>query len=90
MDPAEYYYNKFRDHFSIFWLSLDTKVSCSRLKAHQRQNFWGERCISPIARSVNEEGEFFSIGDLLARPDQGLPDHLVVAAVNTLQRLPTW
>jgi hypothetical protein len=77
MDPAEYYYNKFRDHFSIFWFSLDTKGSCSRLKAHQRQNFWGDRRPSAIARSVNEEGDFFSFRDLITRPDQGLPNHFV-------------
>lgn len=77
MGTAEYYQNKFRDHFKTFWLSLNTRGSCSHSRAHQRRDFWGNRIGSALTQVLNEEGEYFSVGDLLAHPDKGLPDHLL-------------
>jgi hypothetical protein len=76
MEPTEYYYGKFRTHFATFWGSLELKGSCSRARAHQRQDFWGGRLRSPISGALRANGSYFSVGDLLARPDHDLPDHL--------------
>lgn len=76
MDPASYYYSSFRNQFGAFWRSLERGGSCSRARAHQRQDFWGHRLGSPISSVLNAEGGYFSIGDLIAAPDNGLPDHL--------------
>lgn len=76
MDPVEYYHGKFRDQFGAFWRSLELKGSCSRARAHQRQDFWGHRLGSSISSTLNADGGYFSVGDLLALPDQELPDHL--------------
>lgn len=76
MEPAEYYYGKFRNQFDAFWRSLEVKGSCSRARAHQHQDFWGQRLGSPISSTLNADGSYFSVGDLFASPDQGFPDHL--------------
>ena len=77
MKVEEYYYKIFEKHFRIFVRSLNTKGSCSRLRAHQRQNFWGDRRPSFLAQSLKKDGEFFSIHDLRFQPDKGFPNHLV-------------
>lgn len=76
MDPAQYYRGVFREHFGAFWRSLEQRGSCSRARAHQRQDFWGCRLGSPIAGVLDANGGYFSVGDLYLLPDQGLPDHL--------------
>lgn len=76
MDPARYYGEAFPKHFKVFWNSLELKGSCSRMRAHQHQNFWGVRMGSPISSALQAEGGHFSVGDLYARPDQDFPDHL--------------
>ncbi|MCM2288807.1 MAG: hypothetical protein NDI67_07245 [Sulfuritalea sp.] len=76
MDPARYYDEAFPKHFKAFWHSLELKGSCSRMRAHQHQNFWGLRMGSPISNALQAEGGHFSVRDLYAQPDQDFPDHL--------------
>jgi hypothetical protein len=76
MDPGSYYYGEFRSHFEVFWRSLEKNGSCSRARAHQREEFWGHRMRSLIANLSRPEGQHFSVGDLVATPEKGLPDHL--------------
>jgi hypothetical protein len=74
MDPSYYYYGAFRTDFNAFWQSLEVAGSSSRARAHQRQNFWGHRLASAISGTLNADGGYFSVGDLVAS-DRGLPDH---------------
>jgi hypothetical protein len=76
MDPASYYYTSFQSHFDAFWRSLEMVGSCSRARAHQQEDFWGYHLGSPISFVLKSVGGYFSIGDLIASPDRGLPDHL--------------
>lgn len=76
MDPARYFDQAFPKHFNLFWHSLEVTGSCSRMRAHQHQNFWGVRMGSPISNALHAEGGHFSVRDLYAQPDQDFPDHL--------------
>lgn len=74
VNPSQYYYGKFRNQFGLFFRSLERNGSCSRARAHQRQEFWGHRLGSPITNALNADGSYFSVGDLFA--SQHFPDHL--------------
>lgn len=76
MDPTEYFYQKFPDNLALFRHSIELHGSCSRRKAHQRQEFWGHRLRSALSNVLNTEGGYFSVGDLFASPTRGFPDHL--------------
>lgn len=65
MDPSEYYYGSFRDHFRLFWTSLENHGSVSRVRMRLNPSHF-----------AYQASEHFSVVDLVARPDQDLRDHL--------------
>jgi hypothetical protein len=66
MEPSAYYYGPFRDHLASFWRSLNERGSVSRVRLR----------LTPT-RFAAQSATHFSVVDLVARPDHGLPDHLV-------------
>jgi len=76
MEPSEYYYNRFKDDFRIFWKSLDINGSCSRIRAHIRQEFWGDDVHSTVGTFYDNKADYFSCGDFINKPSNTLPDHL--------------
>jgi len=76
MDPAHYFRNAWPEHFKGFADSLDRQGSCSRMRAHQKQDFWGEKLSSSLGGAFQNRGIYFSVGDLIAAPSEGFPDHL--------------
>ena len=56
---------------------MEQKGSCSRARAHQRQEFWGQPLNSMLASAFPEADGRFSVADLFVQPQHGLPDHLV-------------
>lgn len=66
MEPSAYYYGPFRDHLALFWRSLNERGSVSRVRLR----------LTP-SRFAAQSATHFSVVDLVARPYQGLPDHLV-------------
>lgn len=64
MTPSQYYYHHFRKDLASFWQSLDNCGSVSRVR---------QRLPSHIA---SQAAAHFSVVDLVARPNRGLPDHL--------------
>jgi len=46
------------------------------MRAHQKQNFWGVKLSSSLGNAFQNRGIYFSVGDLIAAPSEGFPDHL--------------
>jgi hypothetical protein len=65
MTPNDYFYGPFRDHFHLFWHSLDVGGSVSRV----RQRF-------SYSRFESQSSLHFSVIDLVADPTDGFVDHL--------------
>ena len=65
MEPSAYYYGPFRAHLAAFWLSLAQHGSVSRVRLRLTSS-----------RFAAQSATHFSVVDLVARPDQDLPDHL--------------
>jgi hypothetical protein len=65
MTPSDYYYTRFRVDLASFWRSLDDLGSVSRVRQHLTQS-----------RFASQAASHFSVVDLVARSNRGLPDHL--------------
>ena len=65
MEPSAYYYGPFRSHWAGFWRSLQDKGSVSRVRTRLTPNAFD-----------HQAARHFSVVDLVARPQQRLPDHL--------------
>jgi len=76
MEPERYFYDFWPIHLNGLNDSLSRQGSCSRMRAHQAQRFWGAPVVSVLGKTMSAD-IYLSVGDLIAAPEKEFPDHLM-------------